>query len=183
MGRCSAAPTRGATAPRSGSEVRGLLGVVLAAAVILSVAPSSASEWGTIIPGTSTMEAVRAQHGAPTKTETQKVDNYDTTSWIYEGTQAPVGLRRMVVDFGILQASGYRRDVVRSFRIEPKPGIFHRRIVLSGWGAPERVGKQGDREVFYYADGLVVMFDTAGLQAETLVFTPPQPIEPGKPSR
>lgn len=151
-------------------------------AVALPVA-ALASEWGTIIPGTSTMDGVRAQYGGPTKSETQKTDNYDTTSWVYEGAQAPVGLLRMVVDFGILQASGYRRDIVRSFRIEPKPGVFHRRMVLAGWGAPERVGKQGETEVFYYAEGLVVMFDKEGFDARTLVFTPPQPIEPGKPSR
>ena len=142
-----------------------------------------ASEWGTIIPATSTMESVRAQYGGPTKTETQKTDNYDTTTWLYEGAQAPVGLLRMVVDFGILQAGGYRRDVVRSFRIEPKPGVFHRKIVLAGWGPPERAGTQGETEVFYYAEGLVVMFDKDGLDARTLVFTPPQPTEPGKPSR
>ena len=151
-------------------------------AVALPVA-ALASEWGTIVPGTSTMDGVRAQYGGPTKSETQKTDNYDTTSWVYEGAQAPVGLLRMVVDFGILQASGYRRDIVRSFRIEPKPGVFHRRMVLAGWGAPERVGKQGETEVFYYAEGLVVMFDKEGFDARTLVFTPPQPVEPGKPSR
>jgi len=153
-----------------------VIGLALPAAAV-------ASEWGTIIPGTSTMDGVRAQYGGPTKTETQKTDNYDTTSWLYEGAQAPVGLLRMVVDFGILQAGGYRREVVRSFRIEPKRGVFHRKIVLAGWGAPERVGKQGETEVFYYADGLVVLFDKDGLDARSLVFTPPQPIEPGKPSR
>jgi len=126
---------------------------------------------------------VRAQYGGPTKTETQKTDNYDTASWVYEGPQAPVGLLRMVVDFGILRAGGYRRDVVRSFRIEPKPGVFNRKIVLAGWGPPDRVGRQADTEVFYYAEGLVVMFDKEGLQAQTLVFTPPQPTESGKPSR
>ena len=135
------------------------------------------------MPGTTTMEAVRAQYGGPTKTETQKTDSYDTASWVYEGAQAPVGLLRMVVDFGILRAGGYRRDVVRSFRIEPKPGVFNRKIVLAGWGPPDRVGRQADTEVFYYAEGLVVMFDKEGLQAQTLVFTPPQPTEPGKPSR
>ena len=144
---------------------------------------AGASEWGTIVPGTSTMETVRAQYGGPTKTETQKTDNYDTTSWNYEGAQAPAGLLRMVVEFGILQATGYRRDVVRSFKLEPKPGVFHRRMVLAGWGDPERVGKQGDAEVFYYADGLIVVFDKEGFDARTLVFMPPQPGEQGKPSR
>jgi hypothetical protein len=156
---------------------------VALAALTLGAAPAQASEWGTIIPGTTTMEAVRAQYGGPTKTEAQKVDNYDTVTWIYEGAQGPAGLLRMVVDFGILQAAGYRRDVVRSFRLEPKSGVFNRKMVLAGWGAPERVGMQGDTEVFYYAQGLVVIFDKEGLQARTLMFTPPQPIEPGKPSR
>lgn len=151
--------------------------------LLLCPAGVPASEWGNIVPATSTMESVRAQYGGPTKTETQKTDNYDTASWIYEGAQAPPGLTRMVVDFGILQAGGYRRDVVRSLKLEPKHGIFHRRIVLLGWGNPERVGKQGDAEVFYYADGLIVIFDKEGFDAQVLVFTPPQPSEPGKPSR
>ena len=156
---------------------------MLVALLAVPVTPAAASEWGTIVPGTTTMEAVRAQYGGPTKTETQKTENYDTASWVYEGPQAPVGLLRMVVDFGILRAGGYRRDVVRSFRIEPKPGVFNRKIVLAGWGPPDRVGRQADTEVFYYAEGLVVMFDKEGLQAQTLVFTPPQPTESGKPSR
>ena len=74
----------------------------------MPLSTAAASEWGTIVPGTTTMEAVRAQYGGPTKTETQKTDNYDTASWMYEGVQAPVGLLRMVVDFGILRAAGYR---------------------------------------------------------------------------
>jgi hypothetical protein len=161
--------------------VRRLLALVSVLAI--PMAPAAASEWGTIVPGTTTMEAVRAQHGGPTKTEAQKTDNYDTASWVYEGAQAPVGLLRMVVDFGILHAGGYRRDVVRSFKIEPKPGVFNRKIVLAGWGPPDRVGRQGETEVFYYSEGLVVMFDKEGLQAQTLVFTPPQPVDSGKPSR
>jgi hypothetical protein len=156
---------------------------VVLAVLTLAAVPARASEWGTIVPASTTMDAVRAQYGGPTRTETQKVESYDTSSWIYEGAQAPVGLVRMVVDFGILQAGGFQRDVVRSFKLEPKPGVFNRKIVLAGWGAPERVGKQGDTEVFVYAQGLVVIFDKDGLQAQTLMFTPPQPLEPGKPSR
>ena len=149
----------------------------------LAVVPAGAAEWGTIVPGASTMETVRARYGGPTKTETQKVDSHDTVTWVYEAAQAPVGLLRMVVDFGLLQDGSYRRDVVRSFKLDPKKGIFHRRIVLAGWGAPERVGKQGGVEMFVYAQGLVVTFDKDGLHAESLLFTPPQPIEPGPPSR
>lgn len=155
------------------------LSLVLAVAVV----PAVASEWGAIVPGTSTMEAVRAQYGPPTKTEGQKLDNYDTATWTYDGAQAPRGLLRMVVDFGILQAGGYRREIVRSFRLEPKAGVFNRTIVLSGWGPPDRLGKQGDAEVFFYAQGLVVIFDKEGRQAQTMVFTLPQPVEPEPPSR
>ena len=129
------------------------------------------------------MESVRAQYRGPTKTEMQKTDNYDTARWIYEGAQAPTGMVRMVVEFGLLQAGGYRKEIVRSLTLEPKHGIFHRRIVLLAWGAPERVGKQGDAEVFYYSEGLVVIFDKDGFDAQMLVLTPPQPGEPGKTSR
>ena len=155
-----------------------------AVAVALSVGlPALASDWGEIVPGQSTMESVRAQYGGPTKTETQKIDNYDTTSWVYEAARAPAGINRLVVDFGILQASGYRRDVVRSFKLEPKPFVFNRRSILNGWGPPDRVGRQGDDEVFLYAQGLVVIFDKEGWDARTMMFTLPQPIEPAKPSR
>jgi hypothetical protein len=154
------------------------LGLALVAGI-----PAHAAEWGSIVPGSSTMESVRAQYGGPTKTETQKVETYDTASWVYEAAQAPSGVTRLVVDFGILGAGGYRRDVVRSFKLEPKPNVFNRPIVLNGWGPPDRVGKQEDGEVFVYAQGLVVIFDKAGWDARTLMFTPPQPIEPAKPPR
>lgn len=156
---------------------------LVAVTLTAAVAPARASEWGTIVAGSSTMESVRTQYGGPTRSENQKVDNYDTASWIYEGAQAPPGLIRMVVDFGILQAGGYRRNVVRSFKLEPKPGVFNRGTVIAGWGRPDRVGKQGDDEVFFYAEGLVVIFAKDGGPAQTLVFTPPQPLEPAKPSR
>ena len=87
--------------------MRGLLVVAIVLAV---VAPAGAAEWGAIVPATSTMESVRAQYGGPTRTTTQKTDNYDSTTWIYEGAQAPRGLIRMTVDFGILQANGIIRN-------------------------------------------------------------------------
>jgi hypothetical protein len=157
-----------------------LLGVLLAAA---GAAPARASEWGGIVPASSTMESVRAQYGGPTRTQAQKLDNYDTATWIYDGAQAPRGLVRMTVDFGILQAGGYRRDVVRSLKLEPKPGVFDRRVVLAGWGPPDRAGQQGGAEVFVYAEGLVVLFDKEGREAQSMMFTPPQPLEPATPSR
>jgi hypothetical protein len=155
--------------------------VTLGLALALAVG-AEAAEWGNIVPGSTTMDAVRAQYGGPTRTTTQKVDNYDTAGWVYKGAQAPPGLVRLVVDFGILEGGGYRREIVRSFKLEPKPGVFARPIVLSGWGKPDRVGTQGDAEVFLYGEGLVVIFDKQGWNALTLLFTPPQPLEPAKPS-
>ena len=92
--------------------------LVLALLAWLALAGSAtAAEWGTIQPGASTMDSVRAHYGGPTRTETQKVDGYDTTTWIYEGTQAPTGLTRMVVDFGLLRAGGFQRATVRALSI------------------------------------------------------------------
>ena len=159
--------------------------LVLAAALLAAIAaaPAAAAEWGAIIPATSTMESVRAQYGGPTRTESQKVDGYDTTSWIYEGAQAPAGMTRMVVDFGLLQADGFKRDLVRSFRLEPHHGVFTRDLVLSGWGRPSGYSTEGGSDAFYYEEGLLVIFDKEAWSAVSMVFTPPQPGGRATPSR
>ena len=159
----------------------------LAAAVLtllaLGCGSAAAAEWGTIVPATSTMEGVRAQFGGPTRTETEKVDGYDTTSWIYEGAQAPAGMTRMVVDFGLLQAGGFQRTVVRTFRLEPHPGVFTRDTIVTGWGRPTGFSKEGGSDSFYYDEGLVVVFDKEAWSAVSMVFTLPQPSDRAKPSR
>ena len=114
---------------------------LLTALSLVVFALAEGADWGTIEPGKSTMDNVRARFGAPTRTTTQKTDGYDTAQWLYEGAQAPTGARRLTVDFGILTPQGYRADVVRLMRLEAKPGIFNRTLVLNGWGAPERFGK------------------------------------------
>jgi hypothetical protein len=155
--------------------------VAVALAVALAVsAPARAAEWGTIVPASSTMDAVRAQFGGPTRTETQKVETYDTTSWVYEGAQAPRGIRRMVVEFGILQAGGFRRDVVRIFRLEPNPGVFTRDTVFAGWGRPDGVSKADGSDSYLYDEGLIVVFEKETSSAASLVFMPPQPGERGR---
>jgi hypothetical protein len=157
-----------------------------AAVVVLTLlalsGPAMAAEWGAIVPGISTMDTVRAQYGGPTRTQTQKVDGYDTTTWIYEDAQAPTGMTRMTVDFGLLQARGFERSVVRSFRLEPHPGVFTRDTVLTGWGRPTGVRKEGGTDSFYYEEGLVVIFDKEAWSAATMVFTPPQPSDRSKSS-
>lgn len=152
---------------------------VVGALVVLLVAGGLAvrahgAEWDTIAPGRSTQEAVRARYGAPTKTVSQKAEGYDSPQWIYEAAQAPRGFVRAVFDFGLLTPSGYRADLLRAMRLEPRPGIFTRKAVLEGWGAPERFGKEKDADVFFYESGLLVYFAKDGWLAETMIFTPPQ---------
>lgn len=149
-----------------------LLAAVL---VALTAGIAAAAEWSTITPGTSTMDHVRTQFGAPTKTETQKTDGYDTASWVYEAAQAPVGMRRAVVDFGLVTKDGYRRELVRTLKLEPKRGSFTRQSILSGWGEPTRVGRENDAEIFLYAAGLLVYFENDNWTPRLMVFTPPQP--------
>ena len=141
---------------------------------VLAAVTAQAAEWGTIVPGESTLEAVRTRFGAPTRMVSQKVDGYDSPQWVYEGAQALRGFTRATFDFGILTPRGYRAEVVRAIRLEPRPGIFTRTTVLNGWGAPHRIGREKDADVFFYADGLLVFFGKDGWLAETMIFTPPQ---------
>jgi hypothetical protein len=161
------------------------LALALALLVAVSIDPVTAAEWGLIRPGVSTMDAVRAKYGAATRVVQEKVESYDTENWIYEGPQAPVGFVRMTIEFGILQADRYRREVVRAFRLEPKPGTFNRGVVTNGWGFPDRMGREGDSDLFLYKEGLLVYFDQSGWNARLMVFTVPQPRDPTeeRPSR
>ncbi len=157
--------------------------LIALAASLAGPAGAVAAEWSTIVPGVSTMEAVRARFGAATKTSVQKQDGYDVAEWLYEGPAAPVGFTKFTVDFGLLTPLGYRADVVRDFMLWPKPGIFNRGTVIGGWGVPDRSGREGESEVFLYQHGLVVYFAKDGWEAQLMVFTPPQPegAEPPRP--
>lgn len=165
--------------PRRARSASGLL-VALALLLTLCILASQtgAAEWGGIEPGVTTLEEVRDRYGAPTRETSKKVDNYDTIEWLYEGTQVPTGLVRMTVEFGLLGAAGYRPRVVRVFRIDPKPFVFSKTVVVEGWGEPDRVGSQDDRDVFLYDSGLVVTFDAEGINATTMFFLLPQQTAP-----
>ncbi len=162
--------------------MRSRLAVLLALLAALPGA-AGASDWGLIVPGQSTVESVRARYGPPTRAENQKIEGYDGTQWTYEGSQAPAGIFRMTVDFGLLTGAGYKKDVVRSFRLDPNPGAFNKRLVLDGWGDPTKAGREGEFEVFFYDEGLLVYFDKDGGEAKSMVFTPPQPIAATPPQR
>ena len=154
------------------------LALVVAVATLALAWPAAAAEWGDIRPGVSTTATVRAQYGAPSKTTKQKVDNYETETWVYEGPQTPAGLSRLTVEYGLLQADKYQPTVVRAFRLEPLPGGFTRTIVMLGWGPPDRTGRDGDTDVFVYFEGLIVYFDDTGQNAKLMLFTVPQPRDP-----
>jgi hypothetical protein len=148
--------------------VRRLLAVALG--LLLAASVASAAEWASIRPGDSVQNDVRRQFGQPTKVSSQKVDGYDTTQWRYEGEQAPRGIVRVTVDFGLLTPAGYRPEVVRSMLLEPKPGVFNRTMVLGCWGRPDGIDKENGVDVFKYRSGLLVYFDKAGWIAEKMYF-------------
>ena len=139
-------------------------------------APAGATEWGGIEPGVSNKDRVRQRYGPPTREAAKKVEGYDTTEWVYEGARAPAGLIRMTVEFGLLLPDKqYQADVVRILRLDPKALIFPKPTIFDGWGPPDLEGKQNDRDMYVYRDGLVVIFDADGIAAATMFFTPPQP--------
>jgi len=84
-------------------------------------------------------------------------------------------MTRMVVEFGLLTRQGYQPDVVRSFRLEPKAGVFSRDQVIVGWGKPEKGGIQDGVPFMMYNSGLVVYFDKDILNAVSMWFTRPLP--------
>jgi hypothetical protein len=162
------------------ARVLTLAGAAALLAVLL-MGPATAGDWGGIVPAETTMAAVRAKYGAPTRTRKEVVQGYDTAQWIYDGAQAPRGIRRMTVDFGLLGPDGYKADVVRSLRLEPTAGAFNKELVLAGWGIPTGISKDKGVESYYYREGLFVYFKPGGFEVDFMLFTPPQPPDAGEP--
>ena len=157
--------------------------VVLAALLLVAPALAPAAEWGLIQPGVSTTRTVRERYGEPTRVDRQKVDNYDTESWVYEGDRAPTGIVRMTVDFGLLHENKYRADVVRALQLEPHGSTFNRGVIVNGWGLPDGGGRQGDEDFFVYKDGLLVYFAKDTYNVRLMIFTLPQPRDPTEERR
>src|SRR5262249_45675026 len=128
--------------------------------LLLLAWPAAASEWGGVEPGVTTLDDVRARYGQPSKETRAKVENYDTVQWVCEGDRAPAGMNRMTVDFGLLVQSTYKPTVVRLLTLEPRPGIFGKQTVVSGWGVPDGLGDNPDGTVsMFWKDGLIVTLD------------------------
>ncbi len=146
--------------------------------IVLPAMTAVAADWGQIRPAVTKQSDIRLRYGAPTSETAQKVDGYDTLQWLYDGAKAPNGMNKMTVDFGLLTPSGYRKDLVRTFRLEPKPDVFNRKLVLDGWGLPSRVGKENDLEFFLYESGLLVYFGKDDNEVVAMIFTPPLKLPP-----
>ena len=162
--------------------MRPLAALALAVALLAPAANVRAEQWGAMVPGESTMDAVRALRGQPTRTATEKVEGYDTARWVYQGDRAPAGIARLTIDFGLKTASGYHAEIVRSFKLEPRPGAFDRNWVFQGWGPPAGVGQEGGVDFIFYKEGLFVYFAKDDFNVTSMVFTPPQlPPAPAEP--
>ena len=136
---------------------------------------ASAGEFGNIEPGVTTMAQVRELYGQPSKEIPAKVEGYDTMQWVYDRSQAPEGLVRMIVDFGMLTPAGYKPQVTRLLTLEPKPNIFIKKTIIDGWGLPDGEGSRDGVLTFFYREGLLVLFDKDGEDAERMIFSIPQP--------
>ncbi len=178
MASCEGAQTRAETARLwdiKGMRPFRLIVTALALALAVPVA-ASAANWGGINPGETTLEQVRERYGAPSSETKQKVDNYDTLTWTYEGNKSPEGISRMIVDFGILKPDGFKPNLVRVFSLEPRPTIFAVQTIVDGWGLPAAAGEQHGYPTMVYEEGLVVVFDRETLWAQSLTFTVAQPL-------
>ena len=145
-------------------------------ALLLGIADNAgATEFGNIEPGVTTMNQVRELYGKASTEIPGKVEGYDTVQWIYDRSQAPEGLVRMIVDFGMLTPAGYKPTVTRLLTLEPKPAIFEKKTIIDGWGLPDGEGSRDGVLTFFYRDGLLVMFDKEGENAERMIFSIAQP--------
>jgi hypothetical protein len=148
--------------------------VVIAVVILATAVFARAAEWDSIVPGQSTFDTVRARLGEPGSRKTEKVEGYDTTEWIYEGERSPRGIRRLTVAFGILRPDGFKPNLVRTFRLEPSPGVFTEPTILAGWGPPSAAGREGDFPALLYEDGLIVIFERDAYNVQQMIFTVPQ---------
>lgn len=148
------------------------------AAVVLLAGAARAATWGGITPGTTTLAEVRALHGTPSRERTVSEGGRSAPEWTYAGEQAPLGLERMVVSFGLIRDERFLPEVVRAVALYPRPRIFTVAHVTQGWGKPDALGteEQTRRPAMRYERlGLLVVLDPQGEWAEMLLLAPEKP--------
>jgi len=129
-----------------------------------------------VTPGKSEKATVQAMFGPPSREVAKKEEGYETSEWIYEGTRAPIGGTKLVVQFGFLTGGTFRPDVVRALTYSPKPNIFPGPAIIEGWGVPDKRGTDSSgRTVFFYRRGLIATLDKEGRETSEMLFTIEQP--------
>lgn len=151
---------------------------LLVALLLLALGPAVlwAADWGGVTPGTSVQEDIRRLFGPPTQERSAKEEGYETREWIYEGAEAPAGLIKVRVEFGLLEPDGFKPNTVRAFVLYPKENRFPVSAIQAGWGRPARSGldQETGRPILQYDAGLVVVLDKDGRWAEEMYFVIPQ---------
>jgi hypothetical protein len=153
----------------------GLAALGLAAGV---ASPARAASWGGITPGETTRTELLAHYGPPTQERSVVEEGHTVPELTYAGSQAPPGLVRMVVSFGLIRSGQLDPDLVRALTIYPEARVFTAAQIAIGWGTPEAIGadEQTKRSVIRYeSKGLFVVMDPTGSWAEMMLFAPVPP--------
>ena len=149
--------------------------VLVALLVLAGVA--GAAGWGGITPGESTRRDVEARYGRPTQERAVTEGGLTGSEWTYGGAQAPAGLDRLVVGFGLLRRGTFVPELVRVVMLYPKPRVFTVPELIAGWGKPDGIGtdQQSGRSILRWeARGILAALDQKEEFAEVLVFAPEQ---------
>lgn len=137
---------------------------------------ASGEGWMGVEPGKSNKASVRAVFGQPSREVAKKEEGYNTSEWLYEGTRAPVGSTKLVIEFGLLKGQTFQADTVRALTYSPKPNIFPAPAIFEGWGPPDKRGTDSKGQVvFFYRRGLIVTLDKQGQETIEMLFTIEQP--------
>ena len=154
------------------------LGLALAAAVLAGTGDLGAESWGGLTPGETVRAGVEALYGRPSRERSLIEEGRTVAEWTFTGAQAPRGLERMVISFGLMAGGVFVPDVVRAVTLYPKPHVFALRVILGGWGSPDAIGTEeaSGRPTFHYRSrGLLIILDKTGSWAELLLFGPRLP--------
>ncbi len=163
-----------------GGRRRGV-GAALGLAVIVGLLAAAgdlcAASWGGLTPGETTQAGVQTLYGKPSRERALVEEGRTVAEWTYAGPQAPSGLERMVVSFGLMVGGRFVPDMVRSVALYPKAHVFPLGAIANGWGRPDAVGTEeaSGRPSFHYNTlGLLIILDRTGQWAEFMLFGPRQ---------